>query len=111
MNLKPGSHKFNYLDRDDNPEKPVTVWYHRPSGMNGDTPVIFIMPGLKRNGREALDIWSGLEGNNKSLLLVPEFSTEYFPRMDDYIFGNMFSSSEKSNIESEWTFLIIAKQS
>ena len=28
---------------------------------------------------------------------------------DDYIFGNMFSSSGKINLKSEWTFSIIEK--
>jgi poly(3-hydroxybutyrate) depolymerase len=109
MNLKPGSHKFDYNDANQSPEKPVTVWYHKPEKMNSDTRVIFIMPGLKRNGKEALDIWAGLTGNEKFLLLVPEFTMEHYPRMEDYILGNMVSVNGKTNDQSEWTFSIIEK--
>jgi len=110
MNLKTGSHKVDYIDPNQRPDRPVTIWYHKPVKMNGDTRVIFIMPGLKRNAKEALYIWAALCGGTKTfLLLVPEFPTEHFPRIEDYILGNMISANGKLKAESEWTFSIIEK--
>jgi len=109
MNLKPGTRKFDYFEPNQNPEKPVAVWYHKPVKIDAGTRVIFIMPGLKRDGREALDLWTGLIENNNFLLLVPEFSLEHFPRIEDYILGNMVSDTGKLNAESQWTFSSIEK--
>ena len=109
MDLKPGSHKFDYAGPDQNSQRSATVWYHKPVEMNNDTRVIFIMPGLKRNGKEALDIWAGLVGNSNFLLLVPEFSMAYFPKVEDYILGNMVSAAGETNDASRWTFSIIEK--
>lgn len=107
MDLNPGSQKFIYVSQNKSLEKQVTVWYHRPVKMNSDTRVIFIMPGLKRNGKEALDIWADLAGKSNFLLLVPEYSMEHYPRVEDYILGNMVSAEGKRNDPSVWTFSII----
>ena len=48
--LAPGTGSFVFVDKANHPDKPITVWYHRPEEAANDAPVVFVMHGVKRNG-------------------------------------------------------------
>ncbi len=105
--LKIGSSSFVFRDTLGNKNKPITVWYHKPKESNADTPVVFVMHGVKRNGREYRDAWIKHAEQEKFILLVPEFSKKHYPGNKQYNLGNMFSSSNKPIPKSKWTYSAI----
>lgn len=105
--LTTGSGSFVFADTRGNKEKPITVWYYKPEKSSPDIPVVFVMHGVKRNGKEYRDSWVEPAEKEKFLLLVPEFSEKYYPGSKQYNLGNMFSSSGKSISKSKWTYTAI----
>ena len=102
-----GSGNFIFTDTLGNKDKPVTVWYYKPEKSNANTPVVFVMHGVKRNGKAYRDSWLEHAEKEKFLLLVPEFSEQHYPGSRQYNLGNMFSPSGKSLSRSKWTYTAI----
>ena len=105
--LNIGSGSFVFRDSRGNRDKPITVWFHRPEDLRADSPVVFVMHGVKRNGRKYRDAWIEHAKRQRFLLLVPEFSKEHYPGGRMYNRGNMFSSSRKAIDETKWTYTAI----
>jgi hypothetical protein len=93
-------------------EKPVLVYYHVPVGANSETPLLIVFHGNGRDALESRDAMKTLSENNDFIVLVPEFSSEFFPGSDQYHLGNVFEdgdnpSAANLNDEEEWTFSLI----
>lgn len=67
----------------------IPVWTFIPEILSADTPVVFVMHGVGRNGEEYRDQWAGLADANGFALAVPEFSKEKFPGTDNYNLGGV----------------------
>lgn len=102
--LSNGCGSFNFADSGKN----VTVWYYNP-GITLNTPVVFVMHGVERNGQAYRNSWVEYAQKGRFLLLVPEFSQDIFPDIEQYNLGNMFSKSGAPIDRSEWTFTAIEK--
>lgn len=102
-----GSGDFIFTDGRGDPNKPIRVWYYRPSGFSGSTPILFVMHGIKRDARRNRDAWIQFAEKKGYLLLAPEFSHKYYPGIRDYNEGNIFSSSGKPTGENEHAFAVI----
>lgn len=101
---KPGAGKFEFIDSKGNPDKPIMVWYYRPENLPEDHLVVFVMHGGRRNGQAYRYPWIDHAIAHKFLLLVPEFSREYYPDNFHYNYGNMVTRSWEPVDESKWTF-------
>lgn len=101
--LSTGSGSFVYHDKAGQVEKPITVWYYKPEHLAADAKVVFVMHGIKRNGEDYRDDWAAYAKKYHFLLVVPEFSEEYFPK-DAYQFGNVDNPDRK-----QWTFMVIER--
>ena len=99
--LSTGKGSFIFRDEAGRPEKPITVWYYRPAALKPTTQVIFVMHGVQRNGEEYRDRWVRHAEKHDFLLVVPEFSEQFFPK-DEYQFGNV--TDPKVN---RWSFSVI----
>jgi len=105
--LAAGTGKFVYVDKANNPDKPVTVWYHRPEGTDNAVPVVFVMHGVRRNGETYRDNWIDLADENKFMVVVPEFSKKAFPGSWRYNMGNVFYAAGGRKPVDEWAFTYI----
>ncbi|EAZ91941.1 alpha/beta hydrolase [Crocosphaera chwakensis] len=105
----PEKGKFIFTDYNENPEKPITVWSYFPANLTKLTPIIFVLHGVERNGREYRNIWANYAKQNNFILLVPEFSKQYYPKSRHYQQGNMFQRSGKPIDHSQWTFTTIER--
>ncbi len=105
--LNIGTGNFVFKDVEGNKDKPITVWYHLPGELKPNIPVVFVMHGVRRNGRKYRDSWIKYAERKKFLLLVPEFSQQYYPKSRAYNCGNVFSADGKPVERSKWTFLAI----
>jgi len=105
--LPSGTGSFVYVDKANNPDKPVTVWYHRPEGTDNTVPVVFVMHGVRRNGDTYRNNWIDLADANKFLVVVPEFSKKAFPGSWRYNMGNVFYAAGGRKPVDEWAFTYI----
>lgn len=101
----PGS--FTFTDIQGNPDKPITVWYYKPSGFFHDMPVLFVMHGAKRDAQRYRDEWIRYAECYKFLLIAPEFSHKYYPGKREYNQGNLFDKMENPVPENNRAFTVI----
>jgi poly(3-hydroxybutyrate) depolymerase len=87
--------------------KTVRVWYYRPQSFDHDSPVVFVMHGKDRNGRDYRDDWIPYAEEKGVLLLAPEFSQWDYPGSSGYNLGNMFTVTGEKNSKALWSFTAV----
>jgi hypothetical protein len=85
----------------------VTVWTYAPPTAGPQTPVVFVLPGIRRNGEDYLNDWIPLAQANRFLLVVPEFSQAEFPGDEGYIYGNTVDRAGQPVPREQWSFSMI----
>jgi dienelactone hydrolase len=89
-----GSGSFTFTDQKGDAEKPIRVWYYKPSKYSGSSPILFVMHGMGRNAEEYRDQWIRYAEQFGAFLFVPEFSNNQYPDAA-YAQGNIFDSSSR----------------
>ena len=90
-----------------NTNKKITVWYNLPKGYRSTSKVLFVMHGVKRNGKEYLEDWLKYSNKKKVILIVPEFSNKEFPGSANYNLANIADPNNNINPTEKWHFSII----
>ncbi|MEI6703768.1 MAG: hypothetical protein WCL71_09590, partial [Deltaproteobacteria bacterium] len=101
-----GSGSFTFTDQKGDPEKPIRVWYYKPSKYNGSSPILFVMHGMQRNAEGYRDVWIRYAEQFGAFLLVPEFSEKQYPDTN-YAQGYMFDSKSQAIPENRTGFALI----
>jgi len=104
--IPPGSGSFQFVDERGNADKPITVWTHAPAKLRANSPIVFVMHGMGRNGSDYRDQWIEHAEKHNFLLIAPEFSAALYPE-DAYNCGNMFDGKGRPVNPSQWTFTAI----
>jgi len=86
--LPSGKGDFVFRDNAGRPEKPVTVWYYKPTGLTATSKIVFVMHGTKRDGEAYRNHWTRYAEKYNFLLVVPEFSRQHYSE-SEYQFGNV----------------------
>lgn len=86
----------------------VIVWYYLPENIKRNTPIVFLMHGSSRTGKEARDLGLVYAKRQNIILLAPEFSQQQYPG-DSYAFGNMIASGSELLTEKVWAFTTIER--
>lgn len=97
---------FLFVDSRGDANRPITVWYYRPSGLRPGAHIVFVMHGSSRTAQEARDIGAVYGRRHGLIVLAPEFSERYYPG-DAYAFGNMADSGGRLRPESQWALSAI----
>ncbi len=87
-------------------DRPITVWFDAPEDLRS-ARVLVVMHGQQRNGEEYRDEWAPYARRQGALLIVPEFSDEFYPGPERYNQGNISGDDGELNAESEWSFSAI----
>ncbi|MBI1306438.1 MAG: hypothetical protein GC181_07480 [Bacteroidetes bacterium] len=93
-------------------DKPVKVYYHIPDGADKNTPILIGFHGSGRDGENARNILISHANRKGVIVIVPDFSNQYYPGGDEYNLGNLFTDGDyptdsSLNPEDEWTFSLI----
>jgi poly(3-hydroxybutyrate) depolymerase len=67
----------------------LRVFTHVPEGYGADTPVLFIMHGVRRNADDYRDAWVALADACGLIILAPEFTAGAFPGAANYNLGGV----------------------
>jgi hypothetical protein len=106
--IAPGtSGSFEYTGYEPLEDRPVTVWYDAPGGDLTDVDILIVMHGQGRNGEEYRDDWKPHAQQNHALLIVPQFSEEFYPGADEYNLGNIVDDDGDEVPEARWAFSLI----
>jgi poly(3-hydroxybutyrate) depolymerase len=97
---------FQFVDSRGDPDRPITVWYYRPPGLQPDAPIVFVMHGSSRTAEAARGSGAAYGRSHRVLVLAPEFSERYYPG-DAYAFGNMADSAGQLRPKSQWALSAI----
>lgn len=109
-----------YVFHDTATDRDVTVYYYKPRAYSPDTPVVFVMHGLRRNAAEYRDSWSRYAEQNGLMVLVPLFKRDPYRGSNGYNLGNVFhanthlqaigrAKSDQMNPRSLWAFTLIER--
>lgn len=103
-----GSGSFEFSPDARRPQNKLKVWTCRPEGFGPNSPIVFVMHGVQRNGKTYRDAWVPHSRKDGFLLLVPEFPEDEYPG-EAYQQGNLRDRQGKPAPPEEWTFWIIEK--
>lgn len=84
--------------------KTIPVWYFLPSSARPDTPVLFVMHGVKRDAERYRDEWLPHARKRGFILVTPEFSEKDFPGSDSYNSGNTVDEKGRPLPRAQWSF-------
>jgi poly(3-hydroxybutyrate) depolymerase len=90
------------------PQQSLKVWTSRPETFGPNSPIVFVMHGVKRNGQTYRDTWAPYSVRDSFLLLVPEFSDDQYPS-EAYSQGNIADKKGNPLDPNAWTFTIIER--
>ena len=82
--IAPGAGQFIFQFPDRAAERAIKVWTYRPKELTAQSPVLFVMHGVERNGERYRNEWQPHAERAQALLLVPEFSRANFPGGRNY---------------------------
>ncbi len=107
-----GPGRFLYKDPAAATGKSLWVWTYRPASFTADSPVVFVMHGVKRNADVYRNNWIALADFHGFLIVAPEFSRDDFPGSWHYNLGNVLYRADSNgtlaaNARRYWSFPII----
>ncbi len=87
-------------------DKPLKVYYFRPTELTTETPVWIIMHGLGRNADDYRDYFIAMARDQGAIVIAPEFTDQDWPESRSYNLGNIsVSESDRTpQPEQEWSF-------
>lgn len=106
--IGPGEGSMAFTPDATRPQHNLTVWTYRPDRFGPDSPIVFVMHGVKRNGKTYRDNWAPHSRKGGFLLLVPEFPEVKYPG-EAYQQGNVRDQKGQPVPSEEWTFAVIEK--
>jgi pimeloyl-ACP methyl ester carboxylesterase len=101
-----GRAQFVFNDSLGNADRPITVYTYRPAAWNQSGPILIVMPGAGREGSGSRETWLPYAEQYSSLLVVPEFSQEYYPG-DLWYPGGYTYDAGNWQPKANWTYMAI----
>lgn len=107
-----GAGRFLYKDPASATGKSLWIWTYRPKSFTADSPIVFIMHGVKRNADVYRNNWITLADHHGFLIIAPEFSRDDFPGSWHYNLGNVMYRADSdgtlsANAKRYWSFPIV----
>jgi len=90
----------------------ITVWYYKPSTLELNSQIVFVMPGIEQNGEAYLNDWADSAEQYNFLLIVPQFfgdvtSLSLHEQVLIYNKGNVFDDLGSRIAKDLWSFSAI----
>ncbi len=91
------------------PDRPLFLHAARPVQWTPAVPVVIVLHGVARNGRDYRDYWAEHADTFGILPVAIEFPEASFPEYLWYNFGNLHTKAGEANPREQWTFGIPAR--
>ena len=101
-----GRGQFVFNDSLGNADRPITVYTYGRRHGTSPARVLFVMPGAGRDGLPPRETWIPYAERSSALLVVPEFSQQYYPGDMWYPLGNTYD--DKNWVpKANWSFMAV----
>lgn len=104
--IKKGTGNFTYTDYEPLKNKPVKVYYSVPDTDLTNLPIVLVFPGTNRDAVNYIQPWESLSSKYKCMVFAIEFPEAYYTD-NEYITGNVITSSGSFVDKKNWTFSIV----
>ncbi|GAB3679730.1 hypothetical protein [Salinisphaera aquimarina] len=116
--LESGAGQYQYQDPATG--HAVTVYYYKPNAYSAQTPIVFVLHGLRRNAAEYRDSWADYAEQNNLMVLAPLFERDPYRGAAGYNLGNVFhpttsleargrAKPERLNARPQWAFTLVER--
>lgn len=86
----------------------ITVYSYVPPEAGPDSPVVFVLTGLKRNAAEYRNAWIDAARRYGFIVLVPKFAEPDYPGVAGYNLGQITAADgQDPRPRSDWSFTVI----
>jgi poly(3-hydroxybutyrate) depolymerase len=68
----------------------IKVYCYKPKHFSADTPIVFVLHGIKRNAADYRDSWANYAEKNNLMILTPQFPRSAFRGANGYNLGNIY---------------------
>jgi poly(3-hydroxybutyrate) depolymerase len=92
------------LEIEDQWGKAVPVYVYTPASARSDSPILFVMHGVRRNAEEYLDAWMPHADRHGVVLVAPQFSASRYRSSRVYQAGNVLDARGRPQERREWVF-------
>ncbi len=102
--LPVGASAYPFADPRPGRARQITVYAYRPAAFTPESPVLLVVHGRNRNGRNYRDQWIGPAERHGFLVVVPEFSEAQYAHPEEYNYGDMRRPDGSLKPREEWLF-------
>lgn len=88
-------------------QRQIDVYHYAPEDAGPQTPIVFVLTGLRRNADEYRDAWIEAADQYDFTVVVPRFSPEDYPGVSGYNLGNLVAEDGEVSPPEEWSFSVI----
>ncbi|WP_206539204.1 hypothetical protein [Aquimarina megaterium] len=99
INIQNGSGEFLIDGGNQNKDKTIKVFYHKPKNYQPESQILIVVPGAGRNGDSYRDAWISASEKYGILILSPMYSEKEFGFGAYHMCGLMYDLNLKNNIE------------
>ncbi|HZZ93470.1 MAG TPA: serine hydrolase [Usitatibacter sp.] len=105
--LPVGASAYSFDDPRPGRPRAVTVHAYRPASFTPESPVLIVLHGRNRNGRNYRDRWIAEANRHGFLVAVPEFSEADYAHPHEYNHGDMKRADGSLKPRGEWLFPVV----
>ena len=98
-----GRWRFTFADPKGQPDRPIEVYTYRPRKCDTTCPIVFVLPGVKRNASDYLGFWELKADKYRFIIVAPSFTQKAWPRAAAYNLGDVADQADRE----KWAYSAI----
>ena len=98
-----GRWRFEFVDTRGRPDRPLDVYTYRPRRCTSKCPIVFVLPGVKRNAADYRGYWELKADKYEFLVVAVSFGPKYWPRAAGYNLGDVEGQPDRE----KWAYSAI----
>ena len=98
-----GRWRFQFVDRKGQPDRPIDVYTYRPPKCDTRCPIVFVLPGVKRNASDFRGFWEVKADRYRFIVVAPSFSRKAWPGAAAYSLGDVAEQADRE----KWAYSAI----
>lgn len=102
-----GASSHAFADPRPVPAREITVYTYRPAAFTPESPILIVLHGRNRNGRDYRDKFAAQAERHGFLVAVPEFSEAQYAHPHQYNYGDMRHPDGRPKPREEWLFPVV----
>ncbi len=98
-----GKWSFVFADARGRADRPIRVYTYRPQRCDSACPLVFVLPGARRNAYDYIGHWELAADRHQFIVVAPEFRREAWPGSAAYAQGDVAAQPDRE----KWAFAAI----